>query len=94
MSTLVMKLFVSGRSIRSDAAITNLELAISEYGIVDYELVVIDVQDDPQAAEDEFILATPTLIKVSPEPVRRIIGDLSNQPLVIRGLDLTPVKRS
>lgn len=87
-----MKLFVSGRTMRSDAAITNLELLLSGLGIQDYELQVVDVQLDPQAAEDEFILATPTLLKISPEPQRRIIGDLSNQPLVIRGLDLTRVK--
>ncbi len=91
MTRLVMKLFVSGRSMRSDSAIANLELTLSEFGIGDYELTVVDVQDDPQAAEDEFILATPTLIKVSPTPEKRIIGDLSNQPLVIRGLDLTAI---
>ncbi len=86
-----MKLYVSGRSMRSDSAIANLELTLSQFGIGDYELIVVDVQEDPQAAENEFILATPTLIKVSPQPERRIIGDLSNQPMVIRGLDLTPV---
>lgn len=86
-----MKLFVSGQSMRSGSAIANLELTLSEYGISDYELIVVDVQEDPQAAEDEFILATPTLVKVFPSPERRIIGDLSNQPLVIRGLDLTPI---
>jgi circadian clock protein KaiB len=51
-------------------------------------LVLIDVLEQPQLAEDEKILATPTLVKVLPPPMRRIIGDLSDEENVLRGLDL------
>ena len=90
MTRLSLKLFVSGRSMRSDAAISNLELTLSQIGIDDFDLLIIDVLANPQAAEDEFILATPTLVKVTPEPERRTIGDLSDKALLLRGLDLSP----
>jgi circadian clock protein KaiB len=54
----------------------------------EYELEVIDVLEKPQLAEDEKILATPTLIKKLPAPVRRLIGDLSDTEKVLLGLDL------
>jgi circadian clock protein KaiB len=53
---------------------------------------VIDVVKDPNLAEDDKILATPTLIKILPPPVRRIIGDLSNKEKVLLGLDLVAVR--
>ena len=84
-----MKLYVSGSSVRSDSAISNLELILSEHATEDYELTVIDVQNDPQAAKDNFILATPLLIKVSPEPKKRVVGDLSDKSMVVSALDLT-----
>jgi circadian clock protein KaiB len=56
----------------------------------DYELVVIDVLERPQLAEDEKILATPMLVKELPMPIRRIIGDLSDTEKVLLGLDLQP----
>ncbi len=93
MSNLIMKLFVCGQSVRSDAAIANLELTLSEIGIDDFDLLVVDVLADPQAAEDAFILATPTLVKIAPEPQRRTIGDLSDQALLLQGLDLSPARR-
>jgi circadian clock protein KaiB len=55
-----------------------------------YELLVIDVLENPQLAEDEKILATPTLTKNLPLPLRRVIGDLSNKEKVLLGLDLQP----
>jgi len=88
MSKLSLKLFVSGRSIRSDTALENLRTTLSEIVADDFELNVIDVLEHPQLAEDEFVLATPTLIKTNPSPVRRTIGDLSDKSALLRGLDL------
>ena len=56
-----------------------------------YELQVIDVLEQPQLAEDEKILATPTLIKQLPPPLRRVIGDLSDKDKVLLGLEVRPV---
>jgi len=55
-----------------------------------YELLVVDVFQQPQLATDEQIVAVPTLIKKLPAPLRRIVGDLSNQHRVLIGLDLKP----
>ncbi len=81
-----MKLFIAGRSPRSDSAVENLQQMLADN--VDFELTVIDVLADPQLAEDDFVLATPTLIKVAPAPSRRIIGDLSDRKSLLRGLDI------
>jgi len=56
-----------------------------------YELQVIDVLEQPQLAEDEKVLATPTLIKQLPPPLRRVIGDLSDKDKVLLGLEVRPV---
>ena len=69
-------------------AITNLRRICEKELGTDYELVIIDVLERPQVAEDEKILATPTLIKELPLPVRRIIGDLSDTKQVLLGLEL------
>ena len=55
-----------------------------------YELQVIDVLEQPQLAEDERVLATPTLIKQLPPPLRRVIGDLSDKDKVLLGLEVRP----
>jgi circadian clock protein KaiB len=56
-----------------------------------YELEIVDVLENPQRAEDERILATPTLIKQLPPPLRRVIGDLSDKDKVLLGLEVRPV---
>ncbi|MFK8079170.1 MAG: circadian clock KaiB family protein [Granulosicoccus sp.] len=83
-----MKLFVSGRSVRSDTALKNLRDTLQEVVADDYELNVIDVLEYPQLAEDDLVLATPTLIKLNPLPVRRTIGDLSDKQSLLLGLGL------
>ncbi len=83
-----MKLFIAGRSPRSDLAVENLHRMLAGNPEDDFELTVIDVLEDPQLAEDDFVLATPTLIKVAPTPSRRIIGDLSDRTSLLRGLDI------
>ncbi len=88
MSESVLKLFITGHTPRSEQAIANLRAICENELGGQYELVIIDVLERPQLAEDEKILATPTLIKQLPPPLRRIIGDLSDKDKVLLGLDL------
>lgn len=90
MNSFVLRLYVTGNTPRTERAIKNLQ-QICEHDLAgQYEMVVIDVLERPQLAEDEKILATPTLIKHLPPPLRRIIGDLSDTEKVLMGLDLFP----
>lgn len=79
---------MTGQTPRTERAVANLRRLCEEELDECYELVVIDVLDHPQLAEDERILATPTLIKQLPPPLRRVIGDLSDKDKVLLGLDL------
>lgn len=88
MTQYRLKLFITGHTSRSSRAITNLRRICEEELGTEYELVIIDVQEQPQLAEEDKILATPTLIKVLPLPIRRIIGDLSDTKQVLFGLEL------
>lgn len=90
MSKYLIKLYVTGQTPRSLRAIANLRKICDEELSGLYELVVIDVLERPQLAEDEKILATPTVVKELPQPIRRIIGDLSDSERVLLGLDLRP----
>ena len=77
MSEYVLKLYIAGQTPRSKRAIANLEDICDKENLRDqFELAVIDVLERPQLAEDENILATPTLIKEHPPPLRRVVGDL------------------
>ena len=87
--TLILRLFVTGKTQRSELAIANLRRICESDLEGRYELTVIDVLERPQLAEDEKILATPTLVRELPPPLRRIIGDLSAGEKVLLGLDLT-----
>jgi len=89
----LLKLFVTGQTPRSELAIENLRRICEEEFQNEYELIVIDILQRPQLAEDEKILATPTVIKELPLPIRRIIGDLSDNEKVLLGLDLVGQKR-
>ena len=82
-----LRLYVTGETIRADRAIASLRRICDEYVDGAYEIEVIDVKKDPQHAEDAKIIATPTLVRVLPEPARRIIGDLSDAERVATGLD-------
>jgi circadian clock protein KaiB len=84
----LLKLYITGRTPRSEQSIANLQIVLERELDDEYELEVIDVLEKPQLAEDEKILATPTLIKKLPAPVRRLIGDLSDTEKVLLGLDL------
>jgi circadian clock protein KaiB len=90
MDKYLIKLYITGRTPRSQQAIRSLERICEEELGGRYELVVIDVLERPQLAENEKILATPTVVKELPIPIRRIIGDLSDTERVLLGLDLRP----
>ncbi len=88
MNKYRLMLYVMGQTQRSQTAISNLQRICQNELQNQYEMVVIDVLEQPQLAEDQKILATPTLIKELPPPIRRIIGDLSDTERVLLGLDL------
>jgi circadian clock protein KaiB len=83
-----LKLYVTGKSPKAEAAIANLRRICDEELHESYELQVIDVLEHPQLAEDDKVLATPTLIKRLPPPLRRVIGDLSDKHKVLLGLEV------
>ena len=88
MAKVKLMLYVTGQTPNSQRAIANLRRICEEELGGEYELVIVDVLERPQMAEDERILATPTLIKELPPPLRRIIGDMSDSEGVLLGLDL------
>lgn len=86
--TYVLKLYVAGNTSHSIKALRTLKNILEQDFQGVYALKVIDVLKSPQLAEEDKILATPTLAKVLPPPVRKIIGDLSDREKVLIGLDL------
>lgn len=93
MDKFLLKLYVTGQTPKSERAIANLRRICEEDLGGRYQMAVIDVLERPQLAEDEKILATPTLIKVLPPPLRRVIGDLSDTEKVLLGLDMQPLRK-
>jgi circadian clock protein KaiB len=89
-SQYLLKLYVTGKTPKAEVAIANLRRICDEELQGKYELQIIDVLEHPQAAEDDKILATPTLIKRLPPPLRRVIGDLSDKHKVLLGLEVRP----
>jgi circadian clock protein KaiB len=88
MGKFVLKLYITGRTEKSEQAVANLRRICGSELEGQYELAIIDVLEQPQLAEDDKIMATPTLVKQLPPPLRRIIGDLSDKERVLLGLDL------
>ncbi len=86
--TYVLKLYVAGNTPNSIRALKTLNNILEQEFQGIYALKVIDVLKNPQLAEEDKILATPTLAKILPPPVRKIIGDLSDREKVLIGLDL------
>jgi circadian clock protein KaiB len=90
----VLRLFVTGTTSRSQRAIANMR-KICENELADrFDLEIIDVYQNPAATQEFQVIATPTLVKVLPEPLRRIIGDLSDKEKVLAGLNLAPIDPS
>jgi circadian clock protein KaiB len=90
----LLKLYITGKTPRTERAIANLRNLCEDVLAEAYEIEIIDILEHPRLAEDERILATPTLIKQLPPPLRRVIGDLSDRDKVLLGLDLRPKERS
>lgn len=88
MRRYVLRLFVVGRSHRSDAAVANLRAICEEDLNGDVDVDIIDVLERPEEAEANKVVATPTLLRVEPPPGRRIVGDLSDRFAVRVGLDI------
>jgi circadian clock protein KaiB len=88
----VLKLYVTGHTPRSIEAIASIRSICEEHLEGRYELQVIDVYQQPQLAEGEQIIAAPTLIKLLPLPLRRMVGNMSNEEKVLLGLDLRKTK--
>ena len=86
--TYELRLYVAGQTPKSILALTNLRQICDEYLQGRYEIEVIDLMENPQLARGDQILAVPTLVRRLPEPIKKIIGDLSNTERVLVGLDL------
>ena len=87
-----MRLYVAGQTAKSLTAFANLKRICEEHLAGEYSIEVIDLLKNPRLAKGDQILAIPTLVRHLPEPVRKIIGDLSNTEAVLVGLDLRPRK--
>jgi circadian clock protein KaiB len=88
----VLRLYVTGNTPHSAQAILNLRKLCEEHLAGRYELEVIDISQQPELARSDDIIATPTLVKRLPAPIRKIIGDLSVTRRVMVGLDLIETK--
>lgn len=86
-----LRLYIAGHTPKSLKAIDNLKNYCEQHLMGKYSIEVIDLMINPQLAEDDQILAIPTLIRRFPEPIRQIIGDLSNEEKVLVGLNIIPV---
>jgi circadian clock protein KaiB len=85
-----LKLYVAGQTAKSLKAFANLKRICEEHLAGEYHIEVVDLLKNPQLASGDQILALPTLVRKLPEPVRKIIGDLSSTERVLVGLDLRP----
>lgn len=84
----VLRLYITGSTPRSKKAIVNLKRICNEELGGKYDLEIIDIYQQPALAEGEQIIAAPTLIKRLPEPMRKLVGDLSDTERVLMGLDI------
>ena len=87
-NTWELRLYVAGQTQKSTTALANLKRYCEQHLSGRYSLEVIDLLQHPQLAEGDQILAIPTLVRKVPEPIRKIIGDLSNEEKVLVGLDI------
>src|SRR5215204_4902237 len=85
-----LRLYVAGQTPRSLTAFKNLKGICEEYLKGEYHIEVIDLMENPTLARGDQILAIPTLVRKLPQPIRKIIGDLSNTDRVLVGLDIQP----
>ncbi|NCO51935.1 MAG: circadian clock protein KaiB [Deltaproteobacteria bacterium CG23_combo_of_CG06-09_8_20_14_all_51_20] len=86
-----LRLYVAGQTPRSMAALSNLKKLCEEHLHGEYRIEVIDLLETPALAKGDQIFAIPTLVRKLPEPIKKIIGDLSNEERVLIGLNLKPI---
>lgn len=86
-----LRLYVAGQTPKSLTALANLQRICETHLAGQYSIEVIDLTKNPALAAGDQILAVPTLVRRLPEPIRKIIGDLSNEDRVLVGLDVQPV---
>ncbi|MDB6152365.1 MAG: circadian clock protein KaiB [Chthoniobacteraceae bacterium] len=91
---LMLRLYIVENAILSNHAIANLKAICKKHLADHFKLEIVDVLNEPRQIIKHQILATPTLIKLSPEPVRTIIGDLSDEKKVLDALGITPAPSS
>jgi circadian clock protein KaiB len=89
-SAYVLKLYVCGSSPRSTRAITNIKHICEEHLTGRYDLEIYDLYQQPHLAQPNNVIAAPTLVRSQPEPIRRVIGDLSDEDKVLISLDILP----
>lgn len=89
-ATYILRLYVAGLSPKSKRAIQNIKKICETHLKGRYELQVIDLYQNPTLAKGEQIVAVPTLVKKLPHPLRKIIGDMSDQEKLLVGLDIRP----
>ncbi|MET0382045.1 MAG: circadian clock KaiB family protein [Burkholderiaceae bacterium] len=87
-----LRLYVAGRTAKSTAALENLKRVCETHLAGRYTIEVVDLLVNPRLAAGDQILAVPTLVRKFPEPIRKIIGDLSNEERVLVGLDVQPLR--
>jgi circadian clock protein KaiB len=87
-----LRLYTAGQTGKSLAAIANLRRICETYLAGQYRIEVIDLTKTPQLAAGDQIFAVPTLVRRLPEPIKKIIGDLSNEERVLVGLDILPIR--
>lgn len=85
------RLYVAGNTSNSLRALSNLKRICEEYLAGNFEIEVIDVEEQPHLSREDRILAIPTLVRNFPQPARQLIGDLSNTEQTLAGLDLDPM---
>jgi circadian clock protein KaiB len=88
-----LRLYIAGQTSRSLTALANLKRICEEHLQGRYRIEVIDLLEHPQLARGDQILALPTLVRKLPEPIRKLVGDLSNTENALVGLDLRPTRR-
>ena len=87
-----LRLYVAGQTAKSIAALANLKNVCETHLAGRYTIEVVDLLVNPRLAAGDQILAVPTLVRKFPEPIRKIIGDLSNEERVLVGLDVQPLR--
>ncbi len=91
--TWELRLYIAGKTPKSVTALNNLKKYCEEHLQGKYQIEVIDLLVQPQLAEGDQIFAVPTLVRKVPVPIRKIIGDLSNEEKVLVGLNIVPLNK-